>query len=83
MAARPPMPPRFKIYKSDGEYIASCKYPEDAAAIVALNGEGTTIRDGHPGRILWFEGREDQPATESWDFVATTVHQRLNGGYRA
>lgn len=35
--------PRFKIFDADGEYQAATKRPEEAAAVVALLGEGATI----------------------------------------
>ena len=66
--------PRFKVYTPDGEYVASCKHAEDAAALVALYGDGATIRAGHSRRdILWHEGFQGQPAAESYDFVARTA----------
>lgn len=72
--------PRFKIYNPRGEYIACCKHPEDAAAIVAVYGEGATIRDGHSRRnIVWAEGRE---ASDSYDEVADKVWSRVNRGGR-
>ena len=43
MASAPP----FKVYTADGEYVASFKYPEDAAALVALR--GAAGRDPGPG----------------------------------
>lgn len=67
--------PRYKVYNAENEYVASCKHPEDAAAIVALNGAGTTIRLGHTG-FLWREGQESQPAGESYDYVAQTCYAR-------
>ena len=70
--------PDWKIYTREGEYIASAKYPEDAAAIVAMRGEGTTIRYGHNKRdIVWTEGQgADGEAGESYDAVAATCYQR-------
>lgn len=68
--------PRFKVFRGK-EYVASCKYPEDAAAIVATSPTGATIRDGHT-TVVWNEGREAQPAGESFDFVASTIYARLN-----
>lgn len=67
--------PSLKIYSADGEYVASCKYCEDAAALVAMHGDGTTIRHGH-SNIVWTEGKETQPASESYDFVARTISVR-------
>ncbi len=70
--------PQFKVYRGK-EYVASCKYAEDAAILVAALGEGSTIRNGH-STIVWEEGKETQPAYESYDFVAYTVFERINGG---
>ena len=67
--------PRWKVYNSSNEYVASCKYPEDAAALIAVYGYGT-IRDGHR-RIMWAEGEEEQPAGVSYDYVAATIYQRM------
>ena len=67
--------PRFKVYTPDGRYVAACKEPADAAAIVALYGDGTTLRDGHK-TIVWTEGEENMPANVSYDNVATVVWER-------
>jgi hypothetical protein len=68
--------PRFKVYSASGEYIAACKFPEAAAAIIAAIGyDGWTIRDGHR-RIVWLEGTETQSASESYDNVAYVVFAR-------
>lgn len=70
--------PKLKVYNASGEYVASCKYPSDAAALVSLYGDGATIRHGHRKTdAVWTEGAESQPAGESYDFVAETVHARL------
>ncbi len=69
--------PRFKIFTADNEYIGSTKYVEDAAAVVALNGPGSTIRDGHSKRV-WVEGPAgDGSAAESYDAVAIVVDGRV------
>ncbi len=67
--------PQFKVYKGK-EYIASCKYASDAAVLVAASPEGMTIRNGHSD-IVWEEGKESQPAAESYDFVADTINDRI------
>ncbi len=61
--------PKYKIYSAEKEYVACCKRPDDAGAIVALYGDGATIRLGH-NTVLWCEGNESQPAGESYDYVA-------------
>lgn len=65
--------PRWKVYNRDGEYIAACKYPEDAAVLVAVQGDGATIRLGH--RVVVFEQGADGDAGESYDQVAALCHQ--------
>lgn len=67
--------PKYKVYDADGVYQASCKEPEACACLMALYGDGATIRLGH-GKVVWVEGHEDQPASESWDFVAEKVLDR-------
>jgi hypothetical protein len=61
--------PRFKVYDAQGNYQAACKEPEAAGVLVSFYGDGATIRDGH-ARVVWREGSEDQPASESYDHVA-------------
>jgi len=61
--------PGWKVYSKDGEYLASFKYPEHAAALVgALGVDGTTIRWVHV-LTVWTEG-VDGHAGESYDVVA-------------
>lgn len=65
--------PGLKIYNAKGEYIASVKHGEDAAALAAFNGPGTTIRLGHPrSTSVWIEGVTGN-ASESYDAVAETI----------
>jgi hypothetical protein len=73
----------MKVYDARGNFLASCVHPEGAAAIVELEGEGATIRNGHAVRnTIWREGSEAQPAAESYDFVATTIYERVPNSYR-
>jgi hypothetical protein len=67
--------PDWKIYVGK-EYRACCKYAEDAAALVAFLGNGTTVRWGHSW-IVWREGLEAQPAGESYDGTAAIMWQRV------
>ena len=74
--------PKYKIFaapiKGKAEYVASCHYLEDAAAIVAMRGTGATIRLGHSSAwTLWTEGAEAQHAGESYDFVANVAFGRI------
>lgn len=66
--------PALKVYRG-GEYVASCKFFEDAAALVALSEEGT-IKFGH-SVTLWREGNEEFPAGESYDECAAIMRERL------
>lgn len=67
----------LRVYDRDGNYLASCVETEGAAALVALAGAGATIRNGHARKnAVWVEGKETQPAGESYDFVAQTIVDR-------
>lgn len=68
--------PDLKVYRN-GEYVASCKYAEDAAAIVALS--GGEIRLGHTARHTIYRDGETYAgkvvrADDSIDEVAEVVH---------
>ena len=65
--------PRYKVYTADGEYVAACKYAEDAAAIIASYGNGSQIRDGHK-RTVYTEGEHPASAGDSYDRVAEIVN---------
>lgn len=66
--------PDFKIYR-DGEYVASCKYAEDAACLAGMS-EGTVVKYRHR-QVIWREGVEDFFASESWDGAAEVMSSRL------
>lgn len=67
--------PKYKVFNPVGQYVAACKLPEDAAAIVASYGDGAEIRVGHSVRdVVWREGQHDVSAGESYDYVALVVH---------
>lgn len=72
--------PQYKITNPQGEYVAACKYSEDAAALVALYGDGAKIL--HQGKIVWREGKERVSASESYDFVRDTVLTRIENRSR-
>ena len=68
--------PSWKVYTPDGKYVAACKYPEDAAAVVASYGDGASIRWLHRKKdTVWTEGT-DGSAGESYDACARIC--RLN-----
>jgi hypothetical protein len=66
----------FRIYNADGEWMASARYAEDAARIVDLF-EGGSVRYYPLNLVVWIDGREDQPASESWDHAAEVINQRV------
>lgn len=65
----------FAVARDDGRLAALCADPEEAGVLVDWLGDGATIRSPG-GAVVWHEGREAQPAAESWDFVAETVYAR-------
>lgn len=67
--------PFWKVYTKDKVYEAACKSPESAAAVVALLGDGATIRAEHT-LIVWTEG-PDGYASDSYDAVALKCLSRL------
>jgi hypothetical protein len=67
--------PQFKVYRGK-EYVAAFKYAEDAAAFVAVLGEGAMIRHGHR-LVLWHEGHEEFSAWESYDRAAEIMFGRI------
>ena len=69
--------PHWKVYNAVNEYVAACKFVEDAAAVVSLYSDGATIRNGHAKRdTVWTEGA-DGAAGESYDHVRQVVHDLL------
>jgi hypothetical protein len=70
--------PQFKVYTGEQEYVAAFRYLEDAALFVAVRGTGATVRRGHALKdVLWREGAEAFPASESYDRAAGIMQQRL------
>jgi len=65
--------PRFKVHRY-GEYVASCKFAEDAAQLLA--GYDGFIRDKWFG-VVWTT-KDDGATDDSFDDVATTMWQRIN-----
>ena len=68
--------PGWKVFNPSGVYVASCKYAEDAAAIVAGYGDGATI-SWRRVFTAWVEAKEEVGAGESYDSVARVCHERL------
>ncbi len=55
-------------------HVASLRYPEDAAAVIAVQAPGAVVKIN--GQIVWREGCETQPAGESYDYAARTMANR-------
>lgn len=70
MAASPPL----KVFNPQGEYIASCKMYEDAAALAGNYGDGAKIKYGTI--LVWHEGHEAISAAESYDSAASIMSER-------
>lgn len=70
--------PQFKVFNAQGEYVAACKEIELAAVLVSFLGDGSQIRKGHnKNAVLWTEGKEDQPASQSYDRVVELARWRM------
>lgn len=69
--------PRFKVFDSKGVYQASCKEIEAAAVVVGFYGDGARIKDKETGVLVWAEGSENMPASESFDNVAHHAAARI------
>lgn len=67
--------PQFKVYDPSGAYIAACKQPQDAAALASINGAGSKVKLGHSS-VLWHEGAEEIPASESYDRAGAIIRAR-------
>lgn len=72
--------PSWKIYTPDAIYEASAKHAEVAAAIVAVLGEGATIRYNH-NVVVWTEGQEGKSAADSYDDAADIMASRVKAHY--
>ncbi len=72
--------PELNIYDQHGKYQGCMKHAEDAAIVIGVWGGGS-IRWNHKYTV-WDEGEETQGAAESYDFVATTVNERIEAHNR-
>ena len=66
--------PDFKIYRR-GEYVAACKYLEDAAALVGMS--GGSVRYGHTRTIYPDTVLNQQRAADSVDEAADVMRRNL------
>ena len=72
-----PKSPKYKVYDRANVYIAACKDPADAAAILAIRGAGYTIRDGHPRKAtLWTEGEDGNTGFETVGVTVLRVYEK-------
>lgn len=62
----------WKVFR-DKEYVAACKYAEDAACLVAAC--GGQVRFGH-SLVVWREGSEEFTAGNSYDAAARIMEKR-------
>lgn len=70
--------PRFKIVNPSGEYVASCKYAEDASFLVSALGNGTKVYDREvSSKALLYTQGVTGDAGESADRFASLVHQTI------
>lgn len=66
--------PKYKIYTSRGEYVAACKYAEDAACVVGNQGTGATVKAN--GRIVYRTVEMSADGlSDSFDAIADQIMQ--------
>lgn len=73
--------PKWKLYNAEGEYIAACRYVEDALMLMAFNGDDSTIKFDHR-TLVWTEGKEEIRASESIDRAVAIVDERMGAHAR-
>lgn len=76
--------PRLKVHNPSGEYVASCKYYEDAANLAASYGAGAVIRHADLSsahNVIWREGSERISAGESYDEAAAIMMERVTAAF--
>lgn len=76
MDAGPDQCLHFFICNHVGRFMGATVHAEDAAAMVALLGEGATVRC-NVDSILWTEGSERELASESYDGAAEIMLERM------
>tara|TARA_R110002110_G_scaffold386269_2_gene597942 strand:- start:489 stop:785 length:297 start_codon:yes stop_codon:yes gene_type:complete len=62
--------PNIKVFNPDNEYVASCKYFEDAGAVAFGYGPGATVRMGHAKRDTIFTVSDDPDADNDGEYHA-------------
>ena len=69
--------PQWKVFDSNGEYIASFKSVYDAAQFIALE-DGRELRFGHSKKnTVWVQNYTTHDAGESYDAVAEAAYEKL------
>lgn len=69
----------LKIFNPQGDYVASCKMFEDAAALAGNYGHGAEVRYGQQkSNTIWREGYEEFSAAESYDSAGELMQERIN-----
>ena len=66
--------PKWKVYLGY-ECIAYCRYPEHAAALVAVHRDGGSVYFNK--FCVWDEGKEEFRAGEDYDRAADIMRQRV------
>lgn len=66
----------YLVFNDGNLQVGILRHPEDAAALVAVLGDGAQIR-GRDGCLLWWEGHERSSAGASYDVAAKLMRQRL------
>lgn len=66
--------------RREGIMVGQLAYAEDAAMVIAGSGRGQIT---YGRTILWDEGKEDQPAGESYDHVAEVCMARMKAAVDA
>ena len=70
--------PNIKVFNPDNEYVASCKYFEDAGAVAFGYGPGATVRMGHAQRATIFtvSGHHDDEGEYHAAYTAEIERQK-------
>lgn len=74
--------PHWKVHSPTGTYEGEAVFGELAAAMVAVLGDGSTVRTAG-GQVVWREGAEEYSAAESYDNAAETMRYRATSGVSA
>ena len=65
-----PRSPQLKIFAPNREYIASCKYAEDAINLAQFRGIGAEVRKGHEKQfVIWRVSNDDDLTGDGNDII--------------